>query len=319
MNEPAATQPLGPTNRNARPVALITGASRGIGALTVAEFLRAGFDVAAVARSGERLQALAAEAPAEGRVVPVPLDITDSSALMAGVERVERELGAVEVLVNNAGYGLRGAMEDVPREELEKLFLVNVFAQVEMTQAVLPHMRRRGRGRIIFVSSVQGRVVIPFSGAYGASKFALEGAADALRRETRLFGVEVVLLEPGPVATEFATHARSLSDEILNNTASVYHRAYATYLEKKREINRSAVAPEKVARLIAKIARVRRPRARYRIQRYAWLLPVLAVLLPTRLADWLLMRPYRKAYRSSGAADERATPRAEGGEGSCNE
>ncbi len=179
-------------------VALVTGASSGIGAATARRLARAGFVVYGAARRLDRL----AELSGDG-VRPLPLDVTADDSMTAAVEQVLADTGRIDVLVNNAGYGSYGAIEDVPMDEARRQIEVNLFGLARMTQLVIPGMRVRGGGRIVNVTSMGGKITTPFGGWYHASKFAVEGLPDALRTELAPFGIDVVVIEPGGTRTEW--------------------------------------------------------------------------------------------------------------------
>src|SRR3954454_12700579 len=180
--------------------AIVTGASAGIGEATCLALQRKGFRVFAVARRAERMAHLA-----DRGIVPVSADVTDDTSLVALVDRVVAETGRVDVLVNNAGYGSYGALEEVPMEEARRQFDVNVFGLARLTQLVLPHMRAQRSGRIINVSSVGGKIWEPLGAWYHATKFAVEGLSDSLRVELRPHGIDVVVIQPGAIKTEWAS------------------------------------------------------------------------------------------------------------------
>ena len=205
-------------------VAVVTGASRGIGAAVTERLVKRGWTVVAISRSvtGAAADPESSARLSPGRLVPVALDVTDEDSIRPAVERIEREIGPIDLLVNNAGYGLRGSIEDVSVGSIRSAFEVNVFALIAMTQAVLPAMRGRRRGRIVNISSVQGEVVIPVSGVYGASKFAVEAVSDALRMELQPWSIDVVLVQPGPVKTGFAKSAKEVSASYVSNESSAY-------------------------------------------------------------------------------------------------
>jgi len=194
-----------PTGR----VAVITGASSGIGEATAVELARRGFIVYGAARRVDRMAALA------GRGVHViEMDVTDDASLTSGVERVLGEQGRIDVLVNNAGYGSYGALEDVPLDEARRQFEVNVFGLARLTQLVLPKMRDQRWGKIVNLGSMGGKLVFPGGGWYHATKHALEAVSDALRFEVRGFGIDVILLEPGLITTEFGNAAVASMSEV---------------------------------------------------------------------------------------------------------
>lgn len=225
-------------------LAIVTGASRGIGKSLALRLAERGHTVACLARSEEELRALAAIRPG---LLPVPVDLVDRAA----TERVVRDLlathGACEVLVNNAGYGLRGAIEEISLERWKRQFELNLFAVAHLSQLVLPGMRAAGRGAIVNVSSVAGRISTPFSGAYAATKFALEAMSDAMRIEVARHGVRVILVEPGPVSTDFAEVAQAESAELLARTDSPYRTGYERLAASLRELHQNAWTADDVA------------------------------------------------------------------------
>ena len=187
---------------------IVTGGSEGIGRVTAKAFAHAGARVVAAARNAERLDALVAEIlAAGGEALAVETDVTDER----GVEKMARaavdRFGGIDVLVNNAGYGLFGPLVEVPIEDVRAVFEVNVFGPLRCTRAVVPEMRRRGGGAIVNVSSVVGKVTIPYMGAYCATKHALNSMSDALRAELRQDGINVITLMPGRVKTGFGENA----------------------------------------------------------------------------------------------------------------
>ena len=184
------------------PVVLVTGCSTGIGRACAEAFLARGAVVVATARRPESITDLAAAG-----CRTLALDVTDEASMAAAVASIQAEHGAIDVLVNNAGYGQQGALEEVPLERWRAQFETNVFGVVRLCQLVLPAMRAAGRGRVVMVSSMGGRITFPGGSAYHASKYALEALSDVLRYEVARFGVQVVIVEPGLVATAYGTAA----------------------------------------------------------------------------------------------------------------
>ncbi|HXM76193.1 MAG TPA: SDR family oxidoreductase, partial [Thermoanaerobaculia bacterium] len=186
-------------------IVLVTGCSTGIGRAAAIEASERGHRVFATARDRADLAGL------EGRkgLRTLALDVADSASISEAVATALAEAGRIDALVNNAGYGQYGAVEDVRVEDWRAQFEVNVFGAIAMIQAVLPSMRAAGSGTIVNVSSVVGKIAIPFAAPYGASKHALEAISDALRVEVAGFNVRVVLVEPGPIATKFGDRARA--------------------------------------------------------------------------------------------------------------
>jgi len=241
---------------------LITGCSTGIGRATALRLAGAGHRVFATAR---RTESIADLATAGCEVLPC--DVTDEASMRAAVEAVEKSAGAVGVLVNNAGYGSEGPVEEVPMEEVRRQFETNVFGLARMCQLVLPGMRRQGFGRIVNLSSMGGRMTLPGGGFYHATKYAVEALSDALRFEVRGFGVDVVVVEPGAIKTEFGNTA---IDKI--EASSAADSPYAKFRETLKQqirgayegpLGRFAGEPDDVAKVIQKAITAKRPRTRY--------------------------------------------------------
>lgn len=264
----------------AAPVAIVTGGSSGIGELTAHQLHRAGYQVYAAARRTERMGGLT-----EAGVQVLPVDLTDDASMRELVDRVYTRSGRIDLLVNNAGFGAFGAIETVPMEDARAQFEVNVFGLARLTQLVLPHMRRVGRGRIINVSSIAGYVAEPYGGWYHASKHAVEGLSDCLRMELRPFGIDVVLVEPGPVRTEWnAIAAKSLADASKGTPYEKQARATRRAL-KTMNSGVVAVPASRVSDVIVRAAVDDNPRARYPVGRRAAAIMLAARWLPTRVTD----------------------------------
>ena len=184
-------------------VALVTGASSGIGEATAQHLHEAGFLVYGAARRTNRMQALG-----ELGVRTLAMDVTDDESMAAGVKHILDEAGRIDVLVNNAGYGSYGAVEDVSLDEARRQFEVNVFGAARLTQLVLPHMREQHSGSIVNITSMGGKIYTSFGAWYHATKFAFEAFSDCLRVETKEFGIDVVIIEPGAIATEVGLDRR---------------------------------------------------------------------------------------------------------------
>lgn len=266
-------------------VALVTGASSGIGRAAALELGRRGFAVYGGARRVGRMADLRAQG-----VRPLALDVTDDASAREAVAAVAREAGRLDVLVNNAGYGSYGAVEDVPLEEGRRQFDVNVFGAVRLTRAVLPLMRERGSGRIVNVTSVGGRVHTPLGAWYHGTKFALEGMSDVLRLELRRFGVDVVVVRPGGTRTEWGDIA---AEHLLATSGDGVYGAQARRLAAGMMTGPAAgrvPEPAVVARAIAAAATARRPRTRYAAGYMARRILLLRGLLPDRAFDRLVDR-----------------------------
>jgi NAD(P)-dependent dehydrogenase (short-subunit alcohol dehydrogenase family) len=238
--------------------ALVTGASSGIGEATAKGLLAAGYIVYAGAR---RVDAMRSLQEAGARVLS--LDVTDDASMTAAVDAILRETGRIDVLVNNAGYGSYGALEDVPLDEGRRQFEVNIFGLARLTQLVLPTMRAQRAGRIVNVSSVSGKIGEPFGCWYHASKHALEGLSDSLRMELRPFGIDVVIIEPGSTRTEWGGIAR---DSLTRHSGEGPYRDGArAHVRMMTSISEGSLPkpPSEVAATIVKAVRSRRPRTRY--------------------------------------------------------
>ncbi len=238
--------------------ALVTGASSGIGEATVTALLAAGYTVHAGARRVERMQKLA---DAGARLLR--LDVTDEASMTAAVETVLRDGGRIDVLVNNAGYGSYGAIEDVPLDEARRQFDVNLFGLARLTQLVLPTMRAQRCGRIVNVSSIGGEFGEPFGGWYHATKFAVEGLSDSLRMELRPFGIDVIVIQPGAIRTEWSAIARDGMMKFSGNGA--YGEGVRSHFKMLVWADQGSLRspPSVVARTIVKAVSARRPRTRY--------------------------------------------------------
>ena len=264
----------------AAPSVLITGASSGIGAATAEHLLQRGWRVLAAARRVEAMAPLA-----ERGAEVLPLDIADPASRERLASQVSERVGALDGLVNNAGFGEVGPVERMPLERARAMFEVNVFGLIGLTSLLLPAMRERGRGRIVNLSSIAGRWVSPGSGWYGASKHALEAVSDALRVELHNFGVQVVLVEPGLIATEFAAVADPSIQQAQDCTV------YGPMMTKVRsgwtDQFRGASSPLVVARTIETALTAPDPRPRYLCGHQS--VSVIAQrLIPTKLWDRLL-------------------------------
>jgi NAD(P)-dependent dehydrogenase (short-subunit alcohol dehydrogenase family) len=246
----------------------------------------AGWDVIAGVRRAEDGQGLVDAGG--GRITPVTLDITDDAQIAALDQALPAQLDAV---VNNAGVVVGGPVEAVAPAELRRQLEVNVVAQAAVTQAVLPRLRA-SRGRIVFVSSVSGRVATPMTGPYNASKFALEGMADALRMELAPWGIRVVLVEPAQTDTDIWRQMNDLVDDAVTNSSPAHRELYAKHIEGFRKSiplsQRMAAPADGVAGTIEKALTVRRPKARYVVGANAKAQAIMAQLTPTPILDRML-------------------------------
>jgi NAD(P)-dependent dehydrogenase (short-subunit alcohol dehydrogenase family) len=273
----------------AQRVVLITGCSSGIGRATAVEAAGRGHRVFATARDPESLRDL----EGRGRVRLLALDVTDTASIREAVSFVLADAGRVDALVNNAGYAQYGAAEDVTAEEWRRQFDVNLFGAIEATRAVLPAMREKRHGTIVNVSSVVGKIAIPFAAPYCASKHALEAFSDALRVEVAPFGIRVAVLEAGPIETRFTERARAGVARML-----VTPGPYSSFYENAQramdtDFQAGRLPPEAAARVILDAIESENPRTRYRLTRMARVLILLKRLLPDRFFDRRMKRVLR--------------------------
>lgn len=271
---------------SSRPSALVTGSSAGIGLAIATTLAKEGYRVFASARDPERLSKVWSDEP-PFYLEPLALDVTDGESIRGAAEVVREGVGgSPDVLVNNAGYGLLGALEDITVQELRAQFETNFFGLHAVTREFLPGMRRRGSGAIVNVSSLAGKVSVPLQGAYCATKFAVEAYSDALRMEVESSGVRVIAVEPGPVATQFPRAAMRESARILGLKESAYADAYARFIHRYDAFPEEAAKPEAVARVVVKALRARRPRFRYQVRTREALTARVIKIIPDRLIQW---------------------------------
>ena len=267
------------------PIVLITGCSSGIG-LAAAEHMRSlGWTVRPTARKPADLDMLRNKG-----FDPIELDVMSSDSIHAALATVGDRLDG---LVNNAGYGQPGALEDLTRDAMRRQFETNVFGLQELTNAVLPHMLPRKHGRIVHISSVVGRVALPFLGIYSATKFAVEALADAQRVELRGTGIRISLVEPGPIVTRFSENAAGMTREDVNLNSSRFADLYRRELDTRAGPKRTkpfALPPEAVARKIAHALTAPRPRTRYHVTLPATLGALMSRMAPDSLIDGILGR-----------------------------
>jgi NAD(P)-dependent dehydrogenase (short-subunit alcohol dehydrogenase family) len=291
---------------------LITGCSSGIGRATALRLAAAGWPVYATARKPETLNALA-----DAGCRTLALDVTDEASMIAAVAELEREHGAVGVLINNAGYGHWGPIEETPLDVARGQFETNVFGLARLTQLALPGMRRQRWGKVVNIGSMAGRLTFPGGGLYHATKHALEAISDALRFEVGGFGIDVILVQPGLIRTRFNETAvggmppgsangpyGQFSREVARITASSYVSGI---------LGKLAGGPDDVAKTIEKAILAKRPKARYPVTMSAHVLMGIRALLPDRLWDAFLAGPIpgpgRSRARVRGFSNTRGTVR----------
>lgn len=264
---------------------LITGCSSGIGRATAKQLVANGWTVYATARRPESIVDLT-----EAGCKTLGLDVTDEESMQAAIAEVEKNEGAVGVLINNAGYSQSGAIETVPMDKIRCQFETNVFGLVRMTQLVLPGMRRQGWGKIVNISSVGGKLTLAGTGFYNATKHAVESISDALRFEVSGFGIDVIIIEPGLIFTEFGnTVVHGL--EGLDDCDGTYTEFHKNYTQATRDfyttgpLVRFGAGPEAVAGTIEKAITAARPKTRYPVTASAHMMLAARKILPDRLWD----------------------------------
>jgi len=272
-------------------VALVTGASSGIGKATALRLATLGFTVYAAARRVERMSDLA-----DHGIRVESLDVTDDGSMVAVVEKIVSEQGRIDVLVNNAGYGSYGAVEDVPIAEARRQFDVNVFGLARLTQLVLPHMRAQRDGYIVNISSMGGKIWEPLGGWYHAAKFAVEGLSDCLRAEVAEFGIKVVVVEPGSITSEWATISADNLEAISTDTPYRDQAKLTAQGLRRSDTSFLASEPDVVAEAIGKAVQRAKPRTRYPVGGGARIFLFAQRVLTDRGFD----RFIRLAYRTAG-------------------
>lgn len=266
-------------------VVLITGASSGIGYDAAQMLAQQGHRVYAAARRLERMKPLK-----DFGVQVVPLDVTDETSIKQCVETVIQAEGRIDVLVNNAGYGFFGAIENVPMEEARRQLEVNVFGLAQLTQLVLPLMRKQGSGRVVNTSSIAGKMVIYMGGWYNVTKYAVEAFSDALRMEIKPFGIDVVMIEPGAIKTNWgpiaAQHLRESSAGTAYEEAGTRWANSMEWYYKSRGLS----SPKVVAKAISRAVNSRHPRARYCCGRFSHIGQLAHAIMPARWWDAMMRR-----------------------------
>lgn len=269
-------------------VILMTGCSSGIGFDAAFALKKRGHQVIASCRKKadvQKLITLGFEA--------VVLDVSDSSSIQHGfAEVLNKKNGRIDVLINNAGYGQAGALEDITREVLRKQFETNVFGLLELSNLVIPLMRQQGSGRIINLSSILGIISLPFRGAYNASKYAVEGLSDTLRLELSSSGIDVITIEPGPIESRFRDNCVDGSLLDINVQQSYFSKQYAVMLSTYKQSKSDSIFTKKTDAVIKKMIHAieaKKPKAKYPVTIPAHLFIFLKRLLCTKLLDKLLL------------------------------
>jgi NAD(P)-dependent dehydrogenase (short-subunit alcohol dehydrogenase family) len=285
------TETPGPCRRTA----LVTGASSGIGEASARALARAGFEVALVARRADWLETIAKEIEAEGGLAhPIAADLArDEETARAFSQAMARLGGRLDVLVNNAGFSPGAALEQMSRDEIRRVFEVNLFSSLQLVSKAVPMMRAQGSGRIVNVGSLAGTVPAPLAIPYAASKIGLHAAADGLRLELAPFGIRVSTIIPGFVDTAVFDNAREGAEHLRQDPDNPYRKTFFDLDELAQKNLRNALSPADVARVVVRAATARRPKARYYAPFSAMLQSRLLGLLPARALDGLLARVYR--------------------------
>jgi len=245
-----------------REIALVTGASSGIGRETAMRLAENGFEVIAAARRKERLTELSDKVQG---IIPKQVDLSDTDDLERFCGEISDLKEPVSVLVNNAGYSVRGALEDVPMDAVRRIFEVNLFAMIRVTQACLPGMRRLRKGTILNLSSIAGKFTFPLSGVYASTKHAMEAITDALRVELVPFGIRVVAIRPGAIATEFNDAGNEITGDLMARTDPEYVPLYQAFGESMGKMFGSIQipGPDIIADIILEAVSSANPKAVY--------------------------------------------------------
>lgn len=263
-------------------VVLVTGASSGIGFTTAQKLASQGHVVYAAARRVDRMEPLKALG-----VHVLAMDVTSEETMAAGVSQVMAEQGRIDVLVNNAGYGYFGAIETVSMEEARRQIEVNVFGLARLTQLVLPIMRAQHGGRIVNVASVAGRICLAYGGWYHVSKYAVEALSDSLRIEAKPFGIDVVLIEPGAIRTDWGIIAAEHLVESSKDTVYESSAGREAAIMDKYYRSKLFSGPSAVTKCICRAVNARRPSCRYNPGFGSWTLLFWHAVLPARVWDWI--------------------------------
>lgn len=259
---------------------LVTGASSGIGKATAIYLAQNGYRVYGAARRIERMEELKVHG-----IKPIALDVTKEESIIAGVALIIQEAGSLDVLVNNAGAGFYGSLEDVPMADAKNLMEVNLFGVARLTQEVLPHMRRKQYGKIVNISSIGGKVGLPMGVWYHASKFAIEGLSDSLRNEVKQFGIDVIVIEPGGTKSEMSDIGTEYVMRVSGKT--VYKKLAEGIVKMYAGIKGSE--PIVIAKLIRKGIEARNPKTRYAGGAMAKPMLFMRKVLSDKLFDKILM------------------------------
>ena len=265
---------------------LVTGASAGIGKATAMYLAQNGYNVYGAARRTEKMHELK-----NFGIKPIALDVSKDGSLVACVERILKEAGSLDILINNAGSGYYGALEDMPMADAKYQMEVNLFGAARLIQLVLPNMRKNGYGKIVNVSSVGGKVTLPMGAWYHASKFAIEGLSDALRKEVKSFGINVIVIEPGGTKSEMMGLGTEYMTQISGNTA--YSTLAKGVGKMYAAVGKDAADPIVIAKLIKEGIETNKPKTRYVGASGAKLMLFLRKMLSDKMFDRMVMSQIR--------------------------
>lgn len=261
---------------------LVTGASSGIGKATAIYLAQHDYNVYGAARRIEKMQTLK-----DHGIKPIALDVSKDESIVACIEKIRGEVGGIDVLVNSAGLGSYGALEDVPMTEAKNQMEINLFGIARLIQLVLPNMREHRYGKIVNISSVGGKVGLPMGSWYHASKFALEGLSDSLRNEVRQFGIDVIIIEPGGTKSEMIGIG---GEDLIRVSGNTVYKGLAGSLQKMyADMEKNAVEPVVIAKLIRKGIEAKHPKTRYIGGAMAKPMLFMRKLLSDKLFDKILM------------------------------
>lgn len=261
---------------------LVTGASSGIGEKTALDLQAAGWRVFAGARRLDRMEGLKSK-----DIEILSLDVTDDSSMKSCVEKIIKETGRIDAVINNAGYGSYGSLEDVPLSEGKYQFEVNVFGLARLIQLVLPHMRKQGSGKIVNISSIGGSFGEPHGSWYHSTKWAVEGLSDSLRMELKQFGIDVIIIKPGAILTEWNSIAQQKLLEVSGETA--YGDLVKKHAAMLKRFDEQGSDPQVVSDVILKACSAKRPKTRYTVGKASGLMMWLHRILPDRMFDSMML------------------------------
>jgi NAD(P)-dependent dehydrogenase (short-subunit alcohol dehydrogenase family) len=268
--------------------ALVTGASSGMGKIIAKQLIKDGYDVIVAARRVENMQELKSLG-----AHPVSLDVSDEASIIAAHAHIEAKFGGVDVLVNNAGFGLYGAVEDVPMSEVRYQFEVNLFGMGRLIQLFTPYMRQQRAGKIVNIASMGGKIYTPLGAWYHATKHAVEGLSDGLRLELQPFGIDVIVIEPGIILTDFGAVLEGPLQKFSGKGAYAELAAKVARGTTETYAKGDGSAPQVVADAVSQALKARRPKTRYAVGKYAKLLMGIRKWLGDRMYDRVIMSRLR--------------------------